>query len=84
MSNKVITILDVSGSRPRMMFPAPADKYAARSLWVFLVDNLKPGFVVGLSINDSEGESMSELTRPSGRKVPIELYESLMEGQETV
>lgn len=84
MSNKFITIFDEGGSRPLAMFPAPADKYAARSLWVFLVDNLKPGFVVGLSINDSEGESISELVRPSGRKVPIELYESLMEGRETV
>lgn len=76
MSSKVITIFDEGGSRPRTMFPAPADKYAARSLWVFLVDNLQPGFVVQL------GDEASEITRPSGRKVPIELYESLMEGRE--
>lgn len=84
MSNTVISIFDESGTHPHMMFPTPKDKYMARSLWVFLVDNLKPGFVVTLSINDDKNETVSELVRPSGQKVPIELYESLMEGQEAI
>ena len=75
MSNLTITIYDEDGKTPRLMFPAPGEKYIARSLWVFLVDNLRPGFVVEL------GNEYSEITRPSGQRVPIELYESLMEGQ---
>lgn len=71
---KVITIFEQDGKRPCTMFPAPADTYAARSLWVFLVDNLQPGFVVEL------GDDVSEITRCSGHKVPPELYRSLMDG----
>lgn len=72
--DKQIVIYDESGKKPQVMFPAPADKYAARSLWVFLVDNLRPGFVVELQLAD-----MAEITRPSGRKVTPELYQSLMD-----
>lgn len=72
---KSITIFD-NENLPVITFPAPADKYVARSLWVFLVDNLQPGFIVEL------GDEVSEITRVSGMKVPIELYSSLMSGGE--
>lgn len=55
------------------VFKAPADTYAARELWVFLVDNLRPGFIVELC------NGPSEITRPSGQPVPIELYRKLMD-----
>lgn len=55
------------------MFRAPVDNRAARQLFVFLVENLKPGFVVELT------NGVSELTRPSGKKLPAALYEKLME-----
>lgn len=58
------------------MFPAPPNKYVARQLWVFLVDNLQPGFIVQL------GSQFSEITRPSARKVTPELYKSLMDGSD--
>ena len=54
------------------MFRAPADNQAARALWVFLVENLQPGFVVELS------NGVSELTRPSGNQLPPELYAKVM------
>jgi hypothetical protein len=55
------------------MFRAPDDSHAARALWVFLVENLKPGHVVELS------SGAAELTRPSGEKIPAPLYEKIME-----
>lgn len=61
------------------IFQAPADKYAARQLWVFLVDNLRPGFIVELSTLADDGQPAAELTRLSGHKVTPELYASLME-----
>jgi hypothetical protein len=57
------------------MFRAPADNQAARQLWVFLVENLQSGFVVELS---SFGGA-AELTRPSGAKLPPELYAAVMD-----
>ena len=62
-----------------MVFPAPDDKYMARSLWVFLVDNLRPGFIVHLSIDEGSGEVMPEIARPSGQQVPTALRRKLME-----
>ena len=75
MSDKTIVIYDESGNETQAMFPAPADKYAALSLWVFLVDNLQPGFIVELQI----GDNLSAITRASGQKVTPELYHALME-----
>lgn len=75
VQSKSITIFDEE-KRPVLTFPAPADKYVARSLWVFLADNLQPGFIVEL------GDGVPEITRASGVKVPIGLYESLMSGDE--
>ena len=62
--------------KPVHSFAAPADRRAARNLWCFLVGNLRAGFVVGLA----EGEA--KITRPSGDKVPVHLYERLMGGDE--
>ena len=78
--SKSITIYD-KDNRPVQMFPAPADKYAARSLWVFLVDNLQPGFTVHLAIQDRAGDAAAEIVRRSGHKVTPELYASLMDGE---
>lgn len=69
--DKTIAIFDEE-KRPVLAFPVPADEYVARSLWVFLVDNLQPGFIVEL------GDGAPEITRASGMKVPTELYETLM------
>ena len=73
---RTITIFDDDGA-PVQMFRAPSDKYAARSLWVFLVDNLRPGFTVQLSAADDA----AEITRRSGQKVTAELYRSLMDAE---
>jgi hypothetical protein len=60
-----------------VMFRAPADNQAARQLWVFLVENLRPGFVVELSSYDGA----AELTRLSGAKLSPELYAAVMGGK---
>lgn len=57
----------------QIVFPAPNDNAAARALWVFLVENIRPGFVVELS------NGVSELTRLSGDKLPPALYRKVME-----
>ncbi|MCA9872489.1 MAG: hypothetical protein KC441_02510 [Anaerolineales bacterium] len=57
-----------NGGAGGTIFRAPADNQAARTLWVFLVENLQPGFVVELS------NGVSKLTRPSGQKLPPDLY----------
>ena len=58
----------------QITFPAPNNNAAARALWVFLVENIRPGFVVELS---SFGGA-AELTRLSGAPVPPELYARVM------
>lgn len=65
----------VKDGSPVQVFRAPDDKFAARSLWVFLVDHLRPGFVVELR----SASGAAEIVRPSGRQVPGSLYRSLME-----
>lgn len=65
---------------PVTVFRAPPNKWAARELWVFLVDNLRPGFTVELVTHADDGSAAAELIRPSGRKVTPELYASLMDG----
>lgn len=69
MTDNVISIEGQSGGT---IFKAPADNDAARALWVFLVENLRPGFAVELS------NSISELTRMSGSKLPPDLYAKVM------
>lgn len=74
-SQNVITIEPVNNGRAGgAIFRAPADNHAARTLWVFLVENLQTGFIVELS------NGVSELTRPSGQKLPPELYTKVMGG----
>ncbi|MFW5941918.1 MAG: hypothetical protein ACOC9V_06125 [Chloroflexota bacterium] len=63
--------------RVRSMFPAPENRFVARSLWVFLVENLRPGLVVDLR------NGPSVISRETGAKVPIELYKTLMEQEVT-
>ena len=57
-------------------FKAPEDGFAARALWVFLVENLREGSVVELEI---PGDSL-QLSRPSGAPLPEELYRAIMRG----
>lgn len=73
-SQNVITIEPGPGNGRAggTLFRAPADNQAARQLWVFLVESLQPGFVVDLS------NGISELTRPSGQKLPPDLYKKVM------
>ena len=73
-SQNVITIEPTGedGRTGSIMFRAPADIRAARSVWVFLVENLQPGFMVELSTNSSE------LSQASGKPVPPELYAQVM------
>lgn len=70
-----ISVHDGKG-RPVHSFPAPAERRAARNLWCFLVGNLQPGFTVGLA------EGKAKITRASGDKVPVHLYERLMRGDD--
>lgn len=72
-SQNVITIERGDGQAGGAIFRAPADNQAARALWVFMVENLNPGFVVELS------NGAAELTRPSGQKLPPDLYRRVME-----
>lgn len=72
-SRNVITIEpEGNGRADGTIFRAPADTRAARQLWVFLVENLQPGFVIELS------DGVSDLTRPSGQKLPPDLYTKVM------
>ena len=73
-SQNVITIEPAAGNETAggTMFRAPADNRAARSLWVFLVENLQPGFFVGLS------SGVNELTQLSGGKLPPAQYQEVM------
>ena len=72
-SQNVITIEAAGNGRAGgTIFRAPADNQAARALWVFLVENLQPGFIVELS------NGAAELTRPSGQKLPPDLYAKVM------
>lgn len=74
-SQNVITIEPAAGNEAAggTMFRAPADNRAARALWVFLAENIQPGFIVELS------NGVSELTRLSGDKLPPDLYQKVME-----
>jgi hypothetical protein len=73
MSDNMIIIEPIEAGGDAVMFRAPADNQAARQLWIFLVENLRTGFVVELS---SFGGA-AELTRPSGAKLPAALYEKI-------
>jgi hypothetical protein len=66
-----ISIYDQEGTC-EVMFRGPDNPYVSRALWVYLVENLKPGRVVELS-NGAAG-----LTRPTGQKVPPALYAKVM------
>lgn len=57
-------------------FKAPEDGFAARALWMFLVENLREGFVVELEI---PGDSL-DLSRPSGAALPQDLYRAVLRG----
>ncbi len=46
---------------PATMFKAPDDPHAAHALWVFLAENIQPGFVVELASTDGRS-----ITQPSG------------------
>ena len=70
----VITILE--DGRTVATWAAPFNSYAARQLWVFLVENLRPGLEVTLN------HEHVRLRRNSGQEVPIELYKRVMEDQE--
>lgn len=67
-----ISPIDASIGSKSVLFKLPDDRAAAVSIWVFLVENLKEGFVVDMSANTSE------LTRVSGHALPPELYGRLM------
>lgn len=56
----------------QVIFRAPEDPYVARTLWVYLVENLKPGWLVGL--HDPSGM----LARHSGDRVPPKIYAAVM------
>ena len=70
------TIIIETDEGTKMILPAPGDKFFARQFWVFLVENLQPGFTVILQ------SGPAELTRRSSTNVTIDLYRSLMEMEE--
>lgn len=73
MIKRIRRITIEKGDKWEIVFNAPDDKYVAYELWIFLVENLQPGFVVTI------GSGPSANSRGSGSKVPIELYRQLME-----
>lgn len=68
-----ITMYDRQGNPVHSLIP-PEDRTSARTLWSFLVSNLKQGIQVEL--DDGTGR----IRHASGEKVPIHLYERLMSG----
>jgi hypothetical protein len=60
-------------------FRAPEDGFAARSLWAFLVENLREGYEIELEI---PGDSL-QLSRPSGAPLPEDLYRAILRGDVT-
>ncbi|MCP4428257.1 MAG: hypothetical protein GY803_27525 [Chloroflexi bacterium] len=73
IKSKTITISTLEDDQPVIAFPAPKDKYVARGLWCWLVNNVQPGFYIEL------GNELSEIVRVSGHKVTPELYKKLMD-----
>lgn len=72
-SENVISIEKTGkNGRSGIIFRASADNQAAREQWVFLVENLQPGFVVELT------NGIADLTRPSGHPLPPELYRKVL------
>lgn len=70
----------ITGADSAVAFAAPADRHAARSLWVFLVENLQGGLLVELTSQDQE----PGLVRQSGRRLPTAVYTAVMgEGDAT-
>ena len=53
---------------------APDERRDARTLWAFLVGNLRPGLQVQLE------DGTGQIVRASGEKVPVHLYERLLGG----
>lgn len=74
-TQNIITIEPIhsNGNVGSTLFGAPTDNQVAWQLWVFLVENLQPGFVVKLS------NETSELTYQSGRKLPLDMYKGVMQ-----
>lgn len=70
-----ITITN-AGGHPEAMFTAPDEEVAARSLLVYLAENLRPGLVIELDIG------AEKLTLPTGEKIPPKLYSAVMGGVE--
>lgn len=68
-----ISIYDRQGNPVHSLIP-PEDRTSARTLWAFLVSNLKQGLQVEL--DDGTGR----IRRTSGEKVPAHLFERLMSG----
>ena len=75
INQNVITIEPAPGNETagRTMFQAPADSRAAHQLWVFLIENLRPGFCVKLSSGQSALDAMT------GGKLPPAQYREVME-----
>jgi len=68
-----IAIYDRQRNPVHSLIP-PEDRTSARTLWAFLVSNLKQGLQVEL--DDGTGR----ISHASGEKVPVHLYERLLSG----
>lgn len=72
--------ITITGADSAVAFAAPADRHAARALWVFLVENLQGGLLVELTSQDQE----TELAGQSGLPLPTAVYTAVMgEGDAT-
>lgn len=73
-----ITIMGETG-QPEAMFQAPTDRTVAANLWVYLVENLRPGLTVELSLPE-----LGILTNETAVKIPVERYTAIMNQEEHV
>lgn len=56
----------------QVIFKAPDNSIVAKGIWMYLVENLRYGLEVELD------GGMFELKRPSGVKIPADVYREIM------
>lgn len=70
-----ISIKPTTGDSDGVMFRVADDRHVSRQLWIFMIENIRPGFVVTLQVMGG-----GELSQASGNKVGAVEYRRLMDG----
>ena len=77
MGHNVITITDAETGDQETVFAAPDNTTMARALWVFLIENLRPGLIVELSL-----PRLGILSQETAVKLSPERYAAIMNQEE--